>query len=282
MARLKKLILDKISVREPINNTPLLVLDHLELNTGFIYGVAGRNFSGRSTLLRMIGGGFLLGSECLEPGEQKLEFEYPNQILALNSSVYSVYIGSNPHDSLSTLTSTVKEELILHHGMSQRNNTENTHLEEEFYNLISSFRLKELFTKNPMDLSGGETASLSVVCAILMRRPILCVDETLAHLDIELRQKAWLFLKQFAREGNIVLVADNNYDLMAEYTDLVIMLEGKHVNGVGTPKEIFNRSDVVRQKTVPTVTRIAAQLQFERDSLPTRYRELYDILSKKL
>jgi energy-coupling factor transporter ATP-binding protein EcfA2 len=133
--------------------------------------------------------------------------------------------------------------------------------------------------QNPLSLSGGQTAALALVCAIEMRRPILCVDETLAHLDVISRPRAWAALREFAHSGRIVIVSDNQYDLMAEYVDMCVLMEGARVQSVLPPDDAFCHPVAKQHGTVPTVTDVGGHLWPERNDPPISFQRLLELLA---
>lgn len=280
MAHLVKLIVSRVKLFSPIGQSLLLSIDRLEFEAGLIYGLVGKNLSGRSSLLRLLGGGFLPQSDKSQSGRKELLWSHSGEITELDPSRHSVYLGPNPSDSLSTLASTIQDEIALHCHAGKTNPLITDG--KCRLNLADCLRLDQCLHQNPMELSGGQTAALTLACAIELDRPVLCIDETLSHLDVDLSPKAWGFLKEFASQGRIVLIADNKYDFMAEYVDRVILLKQMQVEGLVLPKAAFNIPDVREQDTVPAVTRLAGQIYKDKRSLPIQYKELRQMLFRTL
>ncbi len=171
------------------------------------------------------------------------------------------------------------EEIELHRGLCLTDSVCASEDERDF--LIRSFNLQNVLGQNPITLSGGQAAALVTVCALLMKRPILCVDETFAHLDVELRPKAWDCCRNLARAGGVVFVADNHLDLMAEWADRVITMNDTRIEAVDSPRAVFNRHELTRRKTIPTPVRLATAMLLGIQELPTLYSELRRILETK-
>lgn len=272
MAKIANLRVLNLTLKSP-SGDDILQVSHLECESGRLYGVIGTNFSGRSALLRILGGGFLNLADDSYCGQIFLSWEGNNKETLMDTSQYSAYLGPISQDNISTLTNTVEEELQLHLDIGRQNSMGMT-VEQ----CVAPLGLKECLKNNPLQLSGGQTSSLALAGVLLMGRPIVCVDETLMHLDIDLRPQAWSLLKEYAQRGAIVFVADNNYDLMATIVDKAILMRDKKVNAVVDIQVAFNERFVLSQKTVPSTTRFAEELWPEIKELPTSYCSLITIL----
>lgn len=272
----------KISDIQLISGTAhdtLLVMDSLQLESGFVYGLVGHNLSGRSAFLRFVGGGLLcLSNESR--GNRNLLVD--NHDFAMDEMVekFAIYLGPSPRDSISTLTLTVAEEIALHHR-STNDGICYIHVEDT-RKLIEQFRLDQCLNQNPMELSEGQTAALAFVCAIKMRRPIICIDEMLSHLDCELRKVAWETLVTFAQNGGIVLIAENNYDFMAEYADQGLLFDNGTIAIMDSLKSVFINPISQKWGTVPNSSRLAVEIWGNLSPLPTKYDELVVLVRQKV
>jgi energy-coupling factor transport system ATP-binding protein len=280
MDRLVRLTQANVRLLCAQDGLPLLTIDRLVFDGGLLYGLAGPNLSGRSAFLRYTGGGFLVRSINSELGNCTVELSLHAQPERLDPSLHSVYLGPNPFDSLSSLTTTVIEEIELHRSLCSADSLCTS--EDEYNLLIKSFHLQDILGQNPITLSGGQAAALAIVCALLMKRPIICVDEIFAHLDVELRPKAWEYCRSYAKTGGMVFVADNHLDLMAEWADRIILMNDGRIDAIDTPKIVFNRHELIHRKTIPTPTRLASTMLPGIQELPTLYGELCRILETKL
>lgn len=272
MGHIDGLRIENVRLVSSLDQMLLLLVDRLDLRAGLVHGLVGSNLSGRSALLRFIGGGSV--AAAVPSGRERATVSWSDAAspAALNTSRHCVYLGPIAYDSLSTLTSTVEEELVLHRDAAFEGPAVQASTEADF--LIAAFGLDKCMSQNPMSLSGGQAAALSLVCALEMRRPVLCVDEVLAHLDINLRPYAWGALRQFARTGTIVLVADNQYDLMAEFADLAIILRKNRVDSVTQMRAAFTELDFRDQGIVPPATRLALEVWPGAIDAPITYDSL--------
>jgi len=273
MRRMLGLSISNVEFLSAEDDRVLLSLDSLELAAGSVYGVVAPNLSGRSILLRLLGDAALAGSPRSRIGEKRIAWESGTSPLGADAP--GIYLGPCPQDSVSTLTATVEEELALHrkarYGDIAGPFSANT-------DLVDALMLSACLKQDPLCLSGGQTAALALLCALEMKRPILCVDETLAHLDVSLRPVAWRAVREFARAGHICLMADNEYDLMAEYADYAIILDGGQVKGIHRVDQAFNSVEAKLRGTIPSVTSLTASICPQLEALPVRYEQMVSLL----
>lgn len=257
-----------VNIGDPDAAERLEVRD-LALEGGVVYGLIGGNLSGRSAFLRLLGGGDLSVEPATMKGQIVLSGHSNSEPSGLDPTQHSVYLGPSAPDSLSSLMPTVGEEISLHEHVG-----EGQPIEFSVGEYVGSFGLDRHLEDHPMQLSGGETAGLVVLCALAMRRPILCIDETLAFLDPGLKKLAWQILRKFAAKGAVVAVADNHYDMMAESADQVILMSDKKVVGISLPHQAFNCRNILQAQTIPAVTRLASSIWPGSEELPITYTDM--------
>lgn len=249
MDPLTSLVLSKTTLLDPLSKNPILKTQGIDLHPGHLYGVVGTNLSGRSAFLRYLGGGHL-------PVHHESQSPSPFMNVGLNTRVklqtklHSAYLGPSPYDSISSLTSTVDEEFRLHR--QGWDSDEHIDVRDRLDEWIKVFNLSSLLSRDPLKLSGGQTASVALLSSLMLGRVLLCIDDALSQLDAPKRASAWELLKAYAQAGGIVLVADNHYDLMAKKADYLVLIKENEIEAktIGVMQG-FGRPDVVSQKTVP-------------------------------
>jgi putative xylitol transport system ATP-binding protein len=279
MARRLTLKISDVQLISGATHDTLLVIDSLQLESGLVHGLVGHNLSGRSAFLRFVGGGLLcLSNESR--GNRRLLVD--NRDFAIGEEVekFSIYLGPSPRDSISTLTLTTAEEIALHQRSA--NDGICSVCVKGTQQLIEQFRLDQCLNQNPMELSEGQTAALALVCAMEMQRPIICIDEMLSYLDWGLRKTAWELLDAFARNGGIVIIAENNYDFMAEYADQGLLFVNGTIAITDSLESVFNSPVSQKWGTVPNSSRLAVEIWGNLSPLPTKYDELVVLVRQKI
>jgi energy-coupling factor transport system ATP-binding protein len=161
-----------------------------ELEAGRFLTLHGPNFSGRSYVLRRITG--------LEPDDG-----------AGNDTLHGhprAYIGPELYNAISGLAPTVEEELRLHLQGSPH--------ADACRRMVEEFGLSALGSRNPVTLSGGEQAMLTLVCAIGLAPAGLALDGALEQVSPDRRVRIIEAFLQNAFPGLGVGFCDNR---LAEY-----------------------------------------------------------------
>ncbi len=97
------------------------------------------------------------------------------------------------------------------------------------------------------ELSGGEQQRLLLARAIAQAAPILLLDEPTTHLDLQHQISILNLLRDLAhRDGLAILVALHDLNLVARYTDQVILLLDGTIQANGSPVEVLNQ-DILSQ-----------------------------------
>jgi len=92
--------------------------------------------------------------------------------------------------------------------------------------LIGIFHFEKLLKKYPQQLSGGQKRMLSIILSLMKNLPIILLDEPTSSLDQETKEIFLKYLKAYARQGHIVLVATNDEEIKC-YADKIIQIEGQ-------------------------------------------------------
>jgi energy-coupling factor transport system ATP-binding protein len=105
--------------------------------------------------------------------------------------------------------------------------------------LLDLLGIAELGKRHPLDLSGGERQRAALAAIAVTRPPVLLLDEPTRGLPA--RDKAMLgrFMRSYADEGRLVLVATHDVELVADVADRVLMLAGGELVQTGSPREVL-------------------------------------------
>lgn len=151
----------------------------ISTNCGKPVLIEGRNFSGRTDLLRR----WVI--ECTRERRR------------------AIYVGPSVHQSISSLVPTVRDELHLH--------LSGTPHAQSLLRLAESFGLSRCFRQNPFTLSGGEQTLLVALCKLGLAPALLALDGAIEELD---RHNAALLDEVFSSapaEMTAVVLTINGY-----------------------------------------------------------------------
>jgi energy-coupling factor transporter ATP-binding protein EcfA2 len=143
--------------------------------------VAGRNFSGRSTMLR-----------------DEMGFDTGSQ----SNGDFCQYLGSDVANFISGVSATVREELALHSVNGAR--------EEEAWlvSALDDLQIHQRLEQNPFTLSGGEQTLLTILSMLLRGPHAVALDCALEQLSSNNRSKVISLLLRLT-DLKRVLIADN-------------------------------------------------------------------------
>jgi ABC-type branched-subunit amino acid transport system ATPase component len=147
---------------------------------------------------------------------------------------------------------TVKENIVLAMPQNPTDNWLNAMLPENFYRklnaawekkaeeIIEGFFLSEVKSSQAGNISYGQQKLLSLACCMANGASLLLLDEPVAGVQPEYRNKIAKLLKQLREDGKTILLIEHNTDFIAEVADKIFFLhEGKI--------SIFNDMETLRK-----------------------------------
>jgi energy-coupling factor transport system ATP-binding protein len=189
----------------------------VELRSGEITALMGRNGAGKSSLIKTAVGLLAPASGSVTLGGRKLQ-----EISQRERSRLIGYIPQEPGDLL--YLSTVEEECLRadrDNGITPGQTLSSLH---EMLPTISP-------ESHPRDLSEGERLSLVLAIVLAGSPELLILDEPTRGLDYEAKNRLMALLHNRARrDGTSVLMATHDVEIVAEVADRTIFLaEGEKV-----------------------------------------------------
>jgi ABC-type cobalamin/Fe3+-siderophores transport system ATPase subunit len=203
------------------------------ITDGALTCLVGPNGAGKTTLLsilagelRATSGGFLIDGRDASALSQKEATRY--------FSIIPQDVQPPPHFTVFELV------LLGRMGRFQpRKSAFWWRLSEGERNAIHSYlarcQIESLSQRRAEELSGGEQQRAWLAFALAQEKKFLLLDETLDGLDIIAKQSFFRLLKEIASEGKGVLLTSHDLDLVAQFADKVIVLNGGKVSYEGPP-----------------------------------------------
>jgi spermidine/putrescine transport system ATP-binding protein len=110
---------------------------------------------------------------------------------------------------------------------------------ESYLHLVSLDTLGERF---PAQLSGGQQQRVALARALVNRPKVLLLDEPLGALDLKLRRRMQVELKQLQRELGISFVyVTHDQDEALTLSDRIAVMNNGRILQVGSGREIYDR-----------------------------------------
>ena len=248
---------ERLSFTYPTTRSPVLKDLSLDIGAGEFVGIVGRSGSGKTTLTRLLLGHYLpdegaiyLGSANSRDVDRAYLRKQVSMVLQdtflFTGTVFSNIAASNPAATYEEIEAAA-EAAGAAEFIERMPNRYETQLEEGGRNL-----------------SGGQRQRLGLARALLVRRPILVLDEATSSLDPESEGSIRDGLPQI-RRGRTVILISHKLSLMTE-TDRIFVIEGGRRVQEGHHTELVEMpglySQLWRQQSEPYQPGAVQPLQF--------------------
>ena len=130
---------------------------------------------------------------------------------------------------------------------------------------------EELFTKSPLELSGGQKRRIAIAGVMAMRPSVLILDETTAGLDPAGCRQIMDNIKKYRElTGATVIIVSHNMDDAASFAERILVFDHSRLVMDGTPEEVFSKPQELIEigLSVPRPTAIAMALREKGLELP--------------
>lgn len=226
-----------------------VVLDDIDLKvrTGEICTLIGPSGCGKSTLLRMI-----LGEEVPTEGSVRINGEAAGYADPKRGIVYQRY-GLYPH--LTVLDNVLLGKRFSHGFFDRRKR------KKEFAELgmamLERVRLGGHGHKYPHELSGGMQQRVAIAQSLVMRPPILLMDEPFGALDPDTREELQLFLLELWEETRMTIFFVTHDLEEAAYVGTRVLVLSQYFND-GRDQAATRGSRIVADHSLPDVVNSTA------------------------
>ncbi|WP_418275258.1 ATP-binding cassette domain-containing protein [Isoptericola jiangsuensis] len=187
------------------------VLDHVsfDVEEGAVVGLIGPNGSGKSTLIKNV-----FDLLRLQAGTVTID-GVPHRTPAAKTR--ATYLSSNdylpefltPREYLRTMSSLYG--IAVDHEQAQE--------------LFRRFAMPGRYDHLVEDFSHGMRKKTQLVSALVMRRPLTVIDETLNGIDLEALQIAETEFRRLRDEGRSILLCTHDFAVLERLADRVVLLD---------------------------------------------------------
>ncbi len=199
----------------------------LEIRTGEVATLLGRNGMGKTTTVRSIMGLTPATGGKIELRGKRIERAEPDAIG--RAGVALVPEGRQIFPNL-----TVKENLVAFAG--NRNGSRDPWTVEKVFALFP--RLAERAANMGNQLSGGEQQMLAIGRALATNPHLMILDEATEGLAPLIREEIWECLAELRRAGQTILVIDKYVERLIRLADRHTIIERGRVAWQGTSAEL--------------------------------------------
>jgi len=191
------------TLRKAYGERLLFDVERLDIEAGGAYVLTGANGTGKSTLLRMLGGLERCDSCTVELDGRRLPL-YPYPALLRRAVVYV-------HQHPIMFSTSVGHNIA--YGLLARgvNGHDARPLVEEAMAWAGVAHLRH---SDPVRLSGGEKQRVALARARLLKPRLLLLDEPTANLDGQAREQVIALIPTLVEQGRSVVMACHDRDLI--------------------------------------------------------------------
>lgn len=115
--------------------------------------------------------------------------------------------------------------------------------------LLNMVGLADKAAAYPGQLSGGQKQRVAIARSLAMEPALLLFDEPTSALDPEITGEVLAVIKKLAETKTTMLIVTHEMGFAKEVADRVIFMDQGRIQAQGTPKQIFENSDLERLQT---------------------------------
>jgi len=209
---------------------------NLEVYSGTVVSLLGRNGMGKTTTIRS-----LLGITQASAGKVRFSGQEVQQWPAYRIS--RLGIGLVPEGRQIFPLLTVRENLLA--TAANRHNLNSAWDLKKVYDLFPILRDRRDQLGN--SLSGGEQQMLAIGRALMTNPKLLILDEATEGLAPLIRDEIWGVLESLKEQGQSILLIDKNLEQLMRLVDQHFLMERGRIVWEGTSKELRKNPELIRR-----------------------------------
>lgn len=209
---------------------------NLEVYSGTVVSLLGRNGMGKTTIIRS-----LLGITQVSSGRVRFSGQEVQQWPAYRIS--RLGIGLVPEGRQIFPLLTVRENLLA--TAANRHNLSSTWDLRKVYDLFPILRNRR--DQLGKSLSGGEQQMLAIGRALMTNPKLLILDEATEGLAPLIRDEIWGVLESLKEQGQSILLIDKNLEQLMRLVDQHFLMERGRIVWEGTSKELRQNPELIRR-----------------------------------
>lgn len=201
----------------------------LEIKPGEFFSMLGPSGSGKTTVLRMIA-----GFELPTSGEIFLYGDNVTKNAPFDRDVNTVFQDYALFPHLSVLEN-------VEYGLRVRK-VSKAERKQKALAALAKVHLADFSERMPAQLSGGQRQRVALARAIVVEPKILLLDEPLGALDLKLREKMQIELKQLQRDLGITFIfVTHDQDEALTLSDRIAIFNQGKIEQIGTPSDLYEK-----------------------------------------
>jgi len=219
----------------------------VEVPRGKITALIGPNGSGKTTVFNLISGTIKADGGKIIFNDKKISNLSPEVISNLGiSRVFQqsrLFVNLSVFDNL--LIAFDNEDQKFWKSVLGLNSTVRHDKEKVIKEMLESVRLGHMLDKPAKDLSFGQKRLAELLRAMINPHDLLMLDEPIAGVTPELRDKIRGILSGVRGKGETVLLIEHDMNFTLRVADYVVVMDAGKVIASGSPDEIKTNSKVL-------------------------------------
>ena len=199
------------------------VLSHVDLSVeaGSVTGIVGASGSGKTTLAKIMSGfiphvdGGVLSGTVVVDGVALSEVTLAQAVSHVGLVIQS------PFNQISGAKFTVREELAF--GLENLG-VERSEMVERVAEAAELLGITSLLSRSPYALSGGQQQLVAIASMIIMRTPVLVMDEPTSQLDPGGTRMVFDVMSSLRDAGVTIVIFEHKLELLREHSDRIHVL----------------------------------------------------------
>jgi ABC-2 type transport system ATP-binding protein len=192
----------------------------LEIRRGEFFGVVGRNGCGKSTLLKLLAGIYQPTHGTVTVKGRLVPF-------------IELGVGFNPE-------LTGRQNVYLNGALLGFSHTE---VDAMYDDIVSFAELEGFMDQKLKNYSSGMQVRIAFSVATRAHADVLLIDEVLAVGDIAFQEKCFDHFRALKAAGTTIVFVTHDMDLVREFCDRVVLIEGAHLVAQGDPFSVADEYD---------------------------------------
>jgi ABC-2 type transport system ATP-binding protein len=234
----------------------------LRIPHGRIYGLLGPHGAGKSTLMHILMG-------FLRPSAGKIRLFNSDHLQLARQRLG--FLPEHPHYYLRY---TVRQYLQL---LGRLSDMGGKHLRERIDEELARVGLEHAANQSLMNLSNNHVHCVGIAQALLTSPDVLLIDEPMSGFDQSMRHEALSLLSNVCSQGQTVLLATNNLEVIERVCDRVgVLISGRlafemdvsHTRGVGV--SVFIEVDEIPAEVQAKLVALSSAVQCDSRSVTLR------------
>ena len=243
------------------------------IHQGEMVAIIGHNGSGKSTLSKLISGYLKPTEGSIKIGGIEVSKIHPR----LRPTVVG-YVFQNPDQQV--FKDSVLEDIMF--GLLNLH-TSPEEAEKVAVGIMDRLELTKYSDVHPFRLGKGDRQRVAFAGILVMGPKILIVDEPTTGQDPERAREVMRSLRELNQERGItIIIVTHSMDLVAEFSNRIIVMGSGEILLDGTPKEVFSQPEILAKTFVrpPQIARLGLAMNWKE--LPMTVSEAVQILTDKM